>query len=158
MNVEVEYTGPKVRMPTPATFLGEIDNQMRARAGVARDRTVQSMRAEIPSRSGRTAASTTGRVAATRGGYEIRVSNRVRGHILFFLERGTGVYGPRHRYIARGKRGFIRGLGRPPRGRGQRPQKTVSRMLAAPWRNVLPATIADMRAAWDQAVGRIGNR
>lgn len=150
MTVTVEVTGPKTRMPEPATFAGEVDNRLRAVADEARDRVVQTMRAEIPFRTGATRAATTGRVAQERRGFKIVVSNRINAHHLRFLQTGTGRYGPRRRKIPVRKRGYIPSAGIRPSGKGMRSQKVMSRMVKAAYRKGGPASEAakQMREIW----------
>lgn len=115
---------PKVttegKHPAPTTILTAYEREAAA-AGreVARD-TAAAVRARFP--SGRTSATIKGAVTKTSTGIAITVKpSKARAYIARFVEGGTGLRGPHHRLIAKGRRGRLPS-GRVPSGRGQAPQ------------------------------------
>lgn len=151
MSMQMEQFGPKVKLPNPHTVFGEMENRMRQKAAGERDRIVGSVRAEIPRRTGRTAAATTGRVTTSSRGMAIQVSNHVNAHHLRFLQTGTGRYGPRRRKIPVDRRGFIKqsgALGRPS-GKGFRSRQTLRKIMKAAWHDV-GVTSREMRRLWEE--------
>lgn len=152
--IEVDHTGPKVKLPEPATTFGKIDNGLRSHAGVTRDRIVRTSRRQISHRTGRTAADTVGVVRRTSRGFRVGLENRKSAHILRFLDGGTGSKRPGGKRIAKNRRGVLPG-GIRPSGRGQRPQRTISKIFFAINTQVMPWALDTMEAEWRKAVDAI---
>lgn len=95
-------------LPPMETVVGAIDAEGRRTAASARDWTVAAVRRVLPARSGRQRQAARGRVTRTALGYrvEVKPSKSVRYangvtavEVAGWLEKGTGIFGPRGRLI-----------------------------------------------------------